>query len=390
MILKSKHKKAWLTFGIVLDLSLLFYFKYIVFILNSLSTFFTIPIQIDSILLPLGISFFTFTQIAFLVDAYKSDVHDIKPSSYSLFVTVFPHLISGPIIHHKNMIQQFNSPDMYRINLTNISQGIILFCIGMIKKVLIADTLSPVVVKLFDTAVGAPGLFDAWGVALAYTLQLYFDFSGYTDMAVGLGLLFNINLPLNFNSPYKADSMIEFWRRWHMTFSDFLRDYVYIPLGGNRFGEFNRFKNLFLTMLIGGIWHGAGWTFLLWGALHGMYLMINHWSRKRFILPTFIGWPATFLAIMVGWVLFRAPDFHKAWDIFSGMIGLNAFSMQHLTLKDWGFMFVLLAVVMLMPNSNEIRHRFQPSKRLALTMAIALAICVMNLSKISEFLYYQF
>ncbi len=262
------RQKQLLIIAITANLALLGYYKYANFFINNLNPVLGTSWNLGNILLPLGISFFTFTQIAFLVDTYQGKVKEYSFTHYALFVTSFPHLIAGPILHHKEMMPQFAKPGSYQINWANIAVGLTIFICGLAKKVLIADHLNEFATPIFN-AVGAGGhpmLFEAWVGALAYTLQLYFDFSGYSDMAIGLSLMFNVRLPMNFNSPYKATTIIEFWRRWHMTLSRFLRDYLYIPLGGNRKGKIYRYRNLIITMLLGGLWHGAGWTFLIWGA----------------------------------------------------------------------------------------------------------------------------
>jgi D-alanyl-lipoteichoic acid acyltransferase DltB (MBOAT superfamily) len=308
-------------------------FKYAGFFANDIAR---LSVDLSYILLPLGISFFTFQQIAYLVDAYRREVPREGFINYSLFVTFFPQLIAGPIVHHSETIPQFARAETYRPDLDHLALGISVFVIGLAKKVILADGIAVYATPVFAAAQagGDPTLFEAWGGALAYTFQLYFDFAGYSDMAIGLGLMFNIRLPLNFNSPYKAVNIIDFWRRWHITLSRFLRDYLYIPLGGSRLGPSRRYTNLMITMLLGGLWHGAGWTFVIWGGLHGIYLVINHaWHALRRALghdlsrSTFAGRvlarTVTFLAVVVAWVFFRAEGFDAASRILAGMIGLN-------------------------------------------------------------------
>ena len=266
-----------LTLGVAGDLLMLGIFKYAGFLAANLNAIFSTGFTVN-ILLPVGISFYTFTQIAFLVDAYRGNVARYALPHYALFVTYFPHLIAGPILHHKDMIPQFERAEAKRPDPHLILCGLIIFAIGLFKKTCLADGIQPLVALAFGP--NAPTFDQAWIGALAYTFQLYFDFSGYSDMAIGISLMFGIFLPLNFNSPYKATSIIDFWRRWHMTLSQFLRDYLYIPLGGNRRGRVLRYVNLMITMLLGGLWHGAAWTFVVWGALHGAYLCINHaWNN---------------------------------------------------------------------------------------------------------------
>src|SRR6195952_3334913 len=305
--LRSTTRFAVLTAGVTVDLLVLGIFKYAGFFAANLNAMFSTGFTLN-ILLPVGISFYPFTQIAFLVDAYRGNVARYRLPHYALFVTYFPHLIAGPILHHKDMIPQFERAETKRPDPHLILCGLIIFAIGLFKKTCLADGIQPLVSLAFGP--NAPTFDQAWLGALAYTFQLYFDFSGYSDMAIGISLMFGIFLPLNFNSPYKATSIIDFWRRWHMTLSQFLRDYLYIPLGGNRHGRTLRYANLMITMLLGGLWHGAAWTFVVWGALHGAYLCINH-AWKRFgpeVAPRLrpaaavAGAVLTFLAVVVAWV----------------------------------------------------------------------------------------
>src|SRR6266568_7401907 len=323
LLISKRPRPAWrfaaLTIGVAGDLLTLGYFKYAGFLAANLNAIFSTGLTGD-VLLPVGISFYTFTQIAFLVDAYRGNVARYALPHYALFVTYFPHLIAGPILHHKDMIPQFERAAMRRPDPHLILCGLIIFGIGLFKKTCLADGIQPLVSLAFGP--NAPTFDQAWIGALAYTFQLYFDFSGYSDMAIGISLMFGIFLPLNFNSPYKAASIIDFWRRWHMTLSQFLRDYLYIPLGGNRHGPALRYVNLAITMLLGGLWHGAAWTFVVWGALHGTYLCINHaWNNfgpkiaPRFARAADIaGLILTFLAVVIAWVFFRAENME--WAIY--------------------------------------------------------------------------
>lgn len=318
--------------GLALNLALLGYFKYSGFFVENVGAVLGTGWHWQ-VLLPLGISFFTFTQIAFLSDVYLGRAHEFNLLHYALFVTYYPHLIAGPILHHKDLMPQFAKAEIYRPKAMNFAVGLTLFSIGLFKKVAIADSLAPGVAAMFGQADHTvPGILVAWTAVLAYALQLYFDFSGYSDMAIGLSRLIGVDLPVNFNSPYKARSIIDFWRRWHITLSRFLLDYLYIPLGGNRKGPLRRFMNLFATMVLGGLWHGAGWTFLLWGALHGMYLIINHgWhalrrqlgmTRSYGLAGQAIAWLITFVAVLVGWVMFRADSLQSAVNMLKGMAGV--------------------------------------------------------------------
>src|SRR6202048_4663311 len=322
--LSSAPRFAVLTIGVAGDLIVLGIFKYAGFLAANLNAIFSTGFTVN-ILLPVGISFYTFTQIAFLVDAYRGNVARYRLPHYALFVTYFPHLIAGPILHHRDMIPQFERAASKRPDPHLILCGLIIFAIGLFKKTCLADGIQPLVGPAFGA--NSPTFDQAWIGALAYTFQLYFDFSGYSDMAIGISLMFGIFLPLNFNSPYKAQNIIDFWRRWHMTLSQFLRDYLYIPLGGNRHGSVLRYVNLMITMLLGGLWHGAAWTFVIWGALHGAYLCINHaWNRfGPAVAPRYqrvaniAAFIVTFLSVVAAWVFFRADSMSTAIYVLGRM-----------------------------------------------------------------------
>ena len=317
------HKKSLLTFGIVANLFLLGYFKYTDFFLENFNLLFDGSVPLLHLALPLAISFFTFQQIAYLVDSYRGETAEYDFLNYALFVTFFPQLIAGPIVHHAEMMPQFASTWNLVKNYKNILIGLFIFSIGLFKKVVIADTFAVWATAGFDNTV-VLNFFEAWATSLSYTFQLYFDFSGYTDMAIGAALLFNIKLPINFNSPYKALDIQDFWRRWHITLSRFLRDYIYIPLGGNRKGSFHTYTNLMATFILGGIWHGAGWTFVFWGFLHGMALAIHRgWKTLGFNMPKFLSWFITFNFVNIAWVFFRAKEWDDAIKVLNGMININ-------------------------------------------------------------------
>jgi len=323
---ESPHRaKAVLILGVIFNVSLLVYFKYANFIVDNFSWITSTSYGPFDIILPLAISFFTFQQIAYLVDCYGDHDKDYDFLDYSLFITFFPQLIAGPIVHHKEMMPQFSKAGNSRYEFNNFSKGVFVFSLGLFKKMAIADTFAIWATAGFDNA-SALTFFDAWAVSLSYTFQLYYDFSGYTDMAIGAALMFNIWLPLNFNSPYKALNIQDFWRRWHMTLSRWLRDYVYIPLGGNRISSIRTASNLFLTFVIGGVWHGAGWTFIVWGALHGIALIAHRiWQQTGVKINTAIAWFFTFMFVNATWVFFRAKDIETALNILKGMIGRNGF-----------------------------------------------------------------
>jgi D-alanyl-lipoteichoic acid acyltransferase DltB (MBOAT superfamily) len=334
----TQLRKLYLQAGIVLNLGTLVYYKYAGFLVENINLVAGTTFDIGLIVLPLGISFFTFQKIAFLVDTYKGRVGRVSLADYSLFVLFFPQLIAGPIVHHAEIVPQFKDLHKQSAVWDNLTVGICVFLIGLFKKIVFADSLSAyAVAPVFSAAAAGESLtfLEAWIGVLGYTLQLYFDFSGYSDMAIGAGRMFGIRLPENFFSPYKSANIIDFWRRWHITLGRFLRDYLYIALGGNRNGNAKRYINLFLTMLIGGIWHGAGWTFVVWGALHGSYLMINHAWRavKGRLFPghrqpssrtaTVFSIGLTFLAVMIGWTFFRADSVASAMTILHAMFGGN-------------------------------------------------------------------
>lgn len=440
-------RKRWLAGAIAADLALLAYFKYADFFISSLNQVAQADLPALNVILPVGISFFTFTQIAFLVDTYQGKVQEYRFVHYLLFVTYFPHLIAGPVLHHKEMMPQFEQGSTYRLSAANLAVGLAIFAIGLGKKVLIADNLAPHASFFFDQA-PTPSLLSAWGGVMAYAFQLYFDFSGYSDMAIGLSRIFGIRLPLNFNSPYKAASIIEFWRRWHMTLSRFLRDYLYIALGGNRHGPARRYANLVATMVLGGLWHGAGWNFVIWGALHGAYLMINHaWAalaaRLRFPSQarawTVFSIALTFAAVCFAWVFFRASDFARASAIVQAMAGLSGVALPESIgnqlgslrpaleqagvtfylgggarfVETWSWVCAGAAIAFLLPNTQTILDGFDPAldyaaaretargplARLltwrptlawAWALGVLMTFCLLSLNRPAEFLYFQF
>jgi alginate O-acetyltransferase complex protein AlgI len=404
--------------GVAGNLAALGWFKYANFFVDNLHIAFGVEWTLAPIELPLAISFFTFQQIAYLVDAWRGGLGERSLLGYSIFVCFFPQLIAGPIVHHREMLPQFRSSAFTRLRRIDLEVGITIFSMGLFKKVVLADGVALYATPVFESVAqgGTPGLVSAWIAAIAYTLQLYFDFSGYSDMGIGIARMFGVWLPLNFASPYKSASMIDFWRRWHMTLSRFLRDYLYISLGGNRRGGARRYLNLFVTMLLGGLWHGAGWTFVVWGALHGLYLLINHgWRSFRQKL----GWPSnggvatriaatalTFMAVLVGWVFFRADSLATALKMLSAMAGQSGVDWSEDAALQLGVLAVLLLIVFFAPNTQEwmadfepalvevpldrSRLRWRPSRRWALVMALVSVWGLLGINQYSEFLYFQF
>jgi D-alanyl-lipoteichoic acid acyltransferase DltB (MBOAT superfamily) len=364
--------------GVAINLLLLVYYKYlgIFSVWSQAATGW--PHEIPHLVMPLAVSFFTFLQIAFLVDVFRGDKTGYNFADYILFVTFFPHLVAGPLVHHRELISQFK-PQITRYSPRCFAIGLTVLAIGLFKKVAIADNLAETATPIFQFAYEgsrALSMGEAWIGALAYTLQIYFDFSGYSDMAIGISYLFGLRLPLNFNSPYKAVSIIDFWRRWHMTLSRFLRDYLYIPLGGNRKGPARRYINLMLTMLLGGLWHGAGITFVLWGMLHGIFLCINHaWHglRKKLgwrPLPKFIAIALTFVAVVFAWVPFRAGNYELA------SLG-NAREAWNVTSEFYRAMLIPDGGPLWAPFSDESIMKFQRAVR-PLTYALIIAFLLPN------------
>ena len=388
-------KKSLLIFGIVSNLALLGYFKYSDFFIENFNLVFSSDAPLLHLALPLAISFFTFQQISYLVDSYRRETKEYDFLNYALFVTFFPQLIAGPIVHHKEMMPQFAKTRNKIKNHRNITIGLFIFSIGLFKKVVIADTFAVWATEGFDVATTL-NLVEAWSSSLSYTFQLYFDFSGYTDMAIGAALLFNIKLPINFNSPYQATSIQDFWRRWHMTLSRFLKDYIYIPLGGNRKGEFRTYTNLLATFIIGGIWHGAGWTFIFWGFLHGMALVINRaWSKLGFKLWSWFAWFLTFNFVNIAWVFFRAKEWDDAIKVLTAMFN---FSDINITIDTIEIAYIIIfLVVIFFKNSNEIiKMKFSKNTILFITTflfvlsLLQLTNIMVQADKVSEFLYFNF
>ncbi len=423
----KNYRKVLLIVGISANLLILGYFKYVIFFIGNINQLFGSNYHLEKIILPLAISFFTFQQITFLVDAYKNESHEYNFLQYTLFVSFFPQLIAGPIVHHKEMMPQFNNSILYKINLDNLSAGVVIFLIGLFKKVVLADGVSVYANPVFEAAECGIDItfFEAWTATLAYTFQLYFDFSGYSDMAIGIARMFNILLPINFYSPYKALSIIDFWRRWHITLSRFLKDYIYIPLGGNRNGKFKCYLNILITMTLGGLWHGAGWTFIMWGMLHGLYLCINHfWNDLAKKLSfnkdnngvwSFCSIIVTFITVSLTWVIFRSESTMGALNIYKGIIGLNGIILPEQLINNMPIlgsfvsgvgkmpllgggtimgvmemvcMFSLMFVLLFMPATNEMSDRLKFASLMA-SFYFTIQAILFSYTK-SEFLYFQF
>lgn len=440
----SLSRKVMIGAGVSGNLLLLGYYKYAIFLLSTWAGLTGQLPPVSEVFLPLGISFFTFTQISYLMDLYNGRTRADNFLSYALFVTFFPHLIAGPIVHHRELASQF-MPALHRpLPWEDVAAGITILAGGLFKKVILADTLATFATPIFSASANGQALdfYTAWAGAMAYTFQLYFDFSGYSDMALGLALLFGIRLPINFRSPYKATSIIDFWRRWHITLSHWLRDYLYFPLSGNRHGRTRQIFAAVMTMLLGGLWHGAGWTFVVWGLGHGILLAINYiWRavRGKNTKPNPVSkvffWGLTFTSVSVLWVIFRSPDFATVERMFSAMsnpMTLPGFSAERLgryaqLMKDAGWVFVdipgrqlisrnliyLLAIsffiCMALPNLYDFMKSYKPylsikgvepisgylswkpSALWAIAFAVAFSYATINIMiTTSTFLYFQF
>jgi D-alanyl-lipoteichoic acid acyltransferase DltB (MBOAT superfamily) len=379
--------------AIAFNLLLLGYFKYANFFVENVAALLHMKPRHLAVILPIGISFFTFTQIAFLVDAHHKKAAEPSLINYALFVTYFPHLLAGPILHHREMMPQFADRANKQVDYDNMARGLALLAIGLAKKVLIADTLAVAVGEGYNSPL-APSFADAWVTSICYTMQIYFDFSGYTDMALGMALMMNIRLPQNFDSPYRSRNLREFWRRWHMTLSRFLRDYVYIPLGGNRRGEAWTAWALIVTFTLGGLWHGANWTFVLWGLANGLGLvLVRTWGRSGLQLPAWLAWAITFLFVNACWILFRAPDIATAGKFLATMAGLHGFgglSVQHPAPYTLAILAIACVLAAWPRNSNRIAAEMSFGWGWQVAAAILLALGVLSVGNPTEFLYFNF
>lgn len=422
--LQKNNRRFMLVIGIAFNLGLLAYYKYANFIVDNLNLLLAAPIHLEKIELPLAISFFTFLQIAYLVDCYQCKVKETSFVHYALFVTYFPHLIAGPLVHHQELMPEFSVARNKQIRWDNIFRGLCIFAIGLFKKVFIADAFAEWARMGFDSTTPL-GFVDAWGASLSYTLQLYFDFSGYSDMAIGASTILNIKLPINFNSPYKALDIQDFWRRWHMTLSRWLREYLYIPLGGNRNGSFFTGVNLAITFLLGGLWHGASWNFVIWGVLHGFAVMVHRiWRAVGLRLPRSLAWLVTFMYVNLAWVFFRAKTLPDSLRMLEAMTNISSFSISAAFANTFNYLFsfsfiplvsrgtplelpvtallyllIFFPLCLLAPNTYEIDQRlaqkdFRPTLLWCLWIAILAGVPLYQILfmsfRISEFIYFNF
>jgi D-alanyl-lipoteichoic acid acyltransferase DltB (MBOAT superfamily) len=410
-------RKVLLAVGILFNLSLIFYFKYYDFFIENVNHIFSTDFQLRNIVLPLGISFFTFQQVSYVVDSYKMETKNYNFFDYALFVTFFPQLVAGPIVLHDEILPQFEDSKNYHVQADRLAHGLSVFAAGLVKKVVLADTLGKAVTWGFSN-VDAMTSYDALLVMLSYTFQIYFDFSGYCDMATGIASMFNIHLPMNFNSPYKACSVVEFWDRWHMTLTRFLRTYVYFPLGGSRKGTWRTYRNIIIVFLVSGLWHGANWTFILWGLLHGVANALTRafkkpWSRMHAAMQ----WALTFAFVNITWVFFRADTISQALQFLKKMIpfksadGVTTTLLSQYVLKEYSylakripflreigayrywvsaFLFLFGSLFICLNFQNNQEKEFRPTVAKALISVVFLIWGIMSLSGVSVFLYFNF
>lgn len=415
----SFRKKFFLSFGIAANVLLLCYFKYADFFIQTANRVLKTDWNFLNLALPLGISFWTFTQIAYLVDAYRGETEKRSFLDYSLLVTIFPHLVSGPLVEQKQMMPQFFDEARHAVNYKNVAEGIALFSFGLFKKVVIANQLSPFVAEVFSRA-GELGMLETWAGVLAYALQLYFDFSAYSEMAVGVGKIFNFDFPANFDSPYQSSSIIEFWKRWHITLGNWIKKYLYIPLGGNRKGTVRKFFNLFVAMTICGFWHGAGFRYIAWGMMHGFFLVANHFWRmvakpRGWKIPNIAGVALTFVCVSCGWAIFRADSLRQGIKIMRAMFNVKSLRLpsggkienllafvkyffhgafKEMNTNPYPFLLLLSVLVFCLPNAqNIVSKKFSCGGKWLFATCAALAYSLYVLlgnQNLSEFLYFQF
>lgn len=411
---ESKYAKAVMIAGVAVNIGILVYFKYMDFFIENINMVFGTHLELLRIALPLGISFFTFQQVSFLIDAYRGEIPGYNFLEYAGFVTFFPQLIAGPIVTHDELVPQFLDKEKKRLNGEHLAQGIYMFGMGLAKKVLLADVLGKVVAygySVTDTLNSMTAII----VILSYTFQIYFDFSGYCDMAVGIGKMMNIDLPCNFNSPYKALTITDFWDRWHMTLTRFFTKYVYIPLGGNKKGTFRTYRNVMIVFLLSGFWHGASWSFVFWGMLHGLGVVITRYFKRFFTkVHPILNWLITFTFVNVAWVFFRAETFSQALMLLGKAVSfrfegvdpalielvrspeltelLSIFSLETLfpPFVLTAYLVISFLIVLGRKNANEKMQTFRPTAWNLMTTLFLMVWSIFSLTGISTFLYFNF
>jgi len=386
-----KHRKIWLISGIVLNILLLCFYKYMDFFITNINFITDANIHLLQIALPLAISFFTLQQVAFLIDSYEGLTNERKFIDYTLFVVFFPQLIAGPIVHHKEMIPQFQKLRNKFIHYENIKLGLFIFSIGLFKKVILADNLAIYANPGF-TSPDALTLFSAWQTSLSYSFQLYFDFSGYADMAIGVALLFNIKLPINFNSPFQSTNIIDFWSKWHITLTKFITSYIYIPIVRS-FSSFSFHKAMlatFASIFIAGVWHGAGWTFVTYGALHGVALIVNHyWRKTKIQLNKYVAWLLFFMFINIAFIIFRSNTLEDAFSIIFALI--NFTNIGSVNLAAFALITASLLITTLLKNTSSYLNDNIKTSRISLLFSIIIFfLSIILLSQPTEFIYFQF
>ena len=411
---KMSKRKVLMIVGVALNLAALIYFKYMDFFISNVNWIFKTDIPLLKILLPLGISFFTFQQVSFVIDAYKGEVPEYGFLDYACFVTYFPQLIAGPIVTHDELVPQLINPEKKKFDWDNLARGFYIFVLGLSKKVLLADVFGNAVNWGYNNLTQLDAT-NACLVMLAYTIQIYFDFSGYCDMAIGIGKMMGIDIPVNFNSPYKARTITEFWDRWHITLTRFFTRYVYIPLGGNRRGKARTYLNIMIVFFLSGLWHGAEWSFVLWGLAHGAFSCITRAFRKFFDkIPAFFGWLITFIFVNLTWVLFRADNIKDALSIYKSILSfkfgpVNGFIIESFRIPETSklqlylhfeniyigivmvaFFVIAMALIMFSKNAREKMDSLKPSVWNILVTVVLFVWCVLSLSGISTFLYFNF
>lgn len=404
IFIQKRKSRKWLIIGIVFNVALIGYFKYCNFFVENVNIIFKAHFSMRNILLPLGISFFTFQQLSFLISVYKQDEKVEKFRDYCLFVSFFPQLVAGPIVLYSEMIPQFKDESRRYFNSESFASGLYIFSIGLFKKAVIADTIAVFADSGFSMT--NMGLAVGWITAISYTLQIYFDFSGYSDMAIGLGKMFNIEIPFNFSSPYKSESITEFWRRWHITLGRALSTYIYIPLGGNRKGLARTCINLFLTFLVSGLWHGAAWTFVLWGMMHGLFVIVERIFKNQLTkVPHAIRVMVTFLITNCLWVLFRADSFSTALNVYKGMVNFRHIDIGNISAMSGsvinfptmidnvyiiGIICILLLIVFKCNNSISKFRSFTSSYGTVIMTVLLLSFSLLCFSRESVFIYFNF
>lgn len=387
-------RKAVLLFGILFNIGLLGYFKYTDFFIENFNWIFSTNFSLLHLVLPLAISYFTFQQIAFLIDSYRYETKEYEFLDYLVFITFFPQLLMGPIMYHKEIFPQFKNVWNFKIKWENIALGLFIFSIGLAKKTLLGDPLTDYAQNAFNHAQDL-SMIEAWYASISYVLSYYFDLSGYADMAIGIGKMFNINIPINFNSPYKARNFADYWQRWHITLSRFLSDYVYKILGGSRRGTKLMYLNIMITFFISGFWHGAGWTFVVWGIINGIFVVIAHMMKKLNIkMNYFIAWGLMFLGLIVTRILFVSSSFSDAWYVTYTLFDISNLRFTDLPYADKWFqttyIFIGLILVLFFKNSTEISNNFKPNKKYLIYTILLLSASLFTFTKAKAFLYFQF